>query len=117
MAGPSETSSALPRPPPGAPLLARAHWRLARLEDVLNLIAAFAIFGVMAFGIVQILGRSVFSGLNALLPSIPRFAIHGYIDYIQFIAILLLASVLTCCCVIFKAGEMFDSVFPSCACT
>ena len=87
MAGPSDTSSALPRPPPGAPLLARAHWRLARLEDVLNLIAALAIFGVMAFGIVQILGRSVFSGLNALLPSIPRFAIHGYIDYIQFIAI------------------------------
>ncbi len=87
MAGPSESTGAAPRPPPGAPLLVRADWRFAQLEDVLNLIAAFAIFGVMAFGIVQILGRSIFSGLNALVPSIPRFAIHGYIDYIQFIAI------------------------------
>ena len=87
MAGPSETTSAAPRPPVGAPLLARADWRFAHLEDALNIMAALAIFGVMAFGIAQILSRSLFSGLHALVPAIPRFAIHGYIDYVQFIAV------------------------------
>ncbi len=87
MAGPSEATSAAPRPPAGAPLLARADWWTAQLEDALNFLAAVAIFGVMAFGIVQILGRSIFSGLHAMLPTIPRFAIHGYIDYVQFIAV------------------------------
>ncbi len=87
MAGPSESASTAPRPPPDAPRLAHADWWFAKLEDMLNLVAAFAIFGVMAFGIAQILGRSVFSGLHALMPAIPRFAIHGYIDYVQFIAI------------------------------
>jgi len=87
MAGSSETTSAAPRPPAGAPLLARADWRFAQLEDVLNIMAALAIFGVMAFGIAQIVSRSLFSGLHALIPAIPRFAIHGYIDYVQFIAV------------------------------
>lgn len=87
MAGLSETTSTAPRPPAGAPLLARADWRFAQLEDFLNIMAALAIFGVMAFGIAQILSRSLFSGLHALIPAIPRFAIHGYIDYVQFIAV------------------------------
>ena len=87
MAGPSEATSAAPRPPAGAPLLARADWWTAQVEDALNFLAAFAIFGVMAFGIAQILSRSIFSGLHALVPAIPHFAIHGYIDYVQFIAV------------------------------
>jgi len=87
MAGLSETTAAAARPPAGAPLLARADWRFAQLEDVLNFMAALAIFGVMALGIAQILSRSLFSGLNALNPAIPRFAIHGYIDYVQFVGV------------------------------
>ena len=59
----------------------------AKLEDALNLLAAFAIFGVMAFGVAQILSRSLSNGLHALVPSIPPFAIYGYIDYVQFVAV------------------------------
>lgn len=88
MASPSDASHAAPRPPAGAPLLARADWWTAKLEDALNLIGAAAIFGVMVVGVAQILSRSVSSGLHTLLPAIPRFAIHGYIDYIQFIGVL-----------------------------
>lgn len=88
MAGPSHSFDDTPRPPAAAPLLARADWRFARLENVLNLIAAAAIFGVMAFGVAQIVSRSVSSWLHALVPAIPQIAIHGYIDYIEFIAVL-----------------------------
>ena len=87
MASLSESAVTSSRPPAGAPLLADADWWFAKLEDVLNLMAAVAIFAVMALGIVQILGRSAFSGLHALMPEIPRFAIHGYIDYVQFVAV------------------------------
>lgn len=87
MAGPSASADHAPRPPAGAPLLARADWRLARLENGLNLVAAAAIFGVMAFGVAQIASRSVSSWLHALVPAIPQIAIHGYIDYIEFIAV------------------------------
>lgn len=87
MAGPAEATAEDPRPAPDAPVLAHADWRFAKLEDVLNLVAAIAIFGVMAFGVAQIASRSIFSGLNSIIPSIPRFAIHGYIDYVQFIAV------------------------------
>jgi TRAP-type C4-dicarboxylate transport system permease small subunit len=59
----------------------------AKLEDALNLLAAFAIFGVMAFGVAQILSRSLSNGLHAVVPSIPPFAIYGYIDYVQFVAV------------------------------
>ncbi len=78
----------MPRPSPGAPLLARADWWTAKFEDVLNLAAAIAIFGVMVMGVAQIVSRSFSSWLHALVPAIPRFAIHGYIDYIQFIGVL-----------------------------
>lgn len=88
MANPTEAQSAAPRPPVGAPLLARADWWTTRLEDALNLTAAIAIFGVMMVGVAQIVSRSVSGGLHTLLPAIPRFAIHGYIDYIQFIGVL-----------------------------
>lgn len=87
MAGPSPSIDEAPRPPAGAPLLARADWRLARLEDGLNLVAAAAIFGVMAFGVAQIASRGLSSWLHALVPAIPQIAIHGYIDYIEFIAV------------------------------
>ncbi|MFN0159898.1 MAG: TRAP transporter small permease subunit [Burkholderiales bacterium] len=86
MAGLSESAAPAARPPPDAPLILHADWRLTRLEDLLNMIAAIAILAVMAIGIAQILSRSVFAGLHALTPAIPRFAIHGYIDYVQFIA-------------------------------
>jgi TRAP-type C4-dicarboxylate transport system permease small subunit len=59
----------------------------AKLEDALNLLAAVAIFGVMGFGVAQIVSRSVSNGLHALVPSIPPFAIYGYIDYVQFVAV------------------------------
>lgn len=88
MASPSEAQSATPRPPPGAPLLARADWWTTKFEDALNLAAAIAIFGVMVVGVAQIVSRSFSGWLHALLPAIPRFAIHGYIDYIQFIGVL-----------------------------
>jgi C4-dicarboxylate transporter DctQ subunit len=57
-------------PPPMA--LGLVHRGLARLEDVLNLTAATAIFFLMLVGVLQIVGRTVFG-----------IAIHGYIDYIE----------------------------------
>ena len=87
MAGPSDSFDDMPRPPAGAPLLARADWRFAQLENSLNLVAAAAIFGVMAFGVAQIVSRSLSTWLHALIPAIPQVAIHGYIDYIEFIAV------------------------------
>jgi TRAP-type C4-dicarboxylate transport system permease small subunit len=87
MAGSREPVAAPSRPAAGAPALARADWRFSRLEDALNLVAAVAIFGVMAFGVLQILSRTLSSWLHALVPAIPPFAIYGYIDYVQYIAI------------------------------
>jgi TRAP-type C4-dicarboxylate transport system permease small subunit len=71
-----------------APLLSKLDRAWSRLEDALNLVAAVAIFGVMLFGVAQIVSRSVSVGLHKLLPAIPPIAIYGYIDYIQFIAVL-----------------------------
>jgi TRAP-type C4-dicarboxylate transport system permease small subunit len=87
MTGPSEHAPAS-RPGTGAPLLARLDRWYAKLEDALNLVAALAIFGVMLFGVVQIASRSASGWLHKLVPAIPPIAIHGYIDYIQFIAVL-----------------------------
>lgn len=67
--------------------LEAADRRLGRLEDALNLLGAAAIFGVMVFGVVQIASRSVSGWLHELVPAIPPFAIYGYIDYIEFIAV------------------------------
>ncbi len=69
-------------------MLAKLDRLSAKLEDALNFVAALAIFGVMAFGVAQILSRSISNGLHSLVPSIPPFAIYGYIDYVQFIAVL-----------------------------
>ena len=74
--------------PARAPRLARADAWQSKLEDALNLVAAIAIFGVMAVGVVQVVGRSVSSWLHGLVPAIQPFAIYGYIDYVQFIAVL-----------------------------
>ena len=56
----------------GPAALAAAHRVWARLEDVMNLIAAAAIFFLMFVGVFQIIGRTVFNT-----------AIHGYIDYME----------------------------------
>jgi C4-dicarboxylate transporter, DctQ subunit len=56
----------------GTAALAAAHRVWARLEDVMNLIAAAAIFFLMFVGVFQIIGRTVFNT-----------AIHGYIDYME----------------------------------
>lgn len=69
-------------------LLSQLDQLSAKLEDALNLVAAIAIVGVMFFGVAQILSRSLSSGLHKLVPSIPPIAIHGYIDYVQFVAVL-----------------------------
>lgn len=69
-------------------LLSRLDRGSAKLEDALNLVAAVAIVGVMVFGVAQILSRSLSSGLHKLVPSIPPIAIYGYIDYVQFVAVL-----------------------------
>ena len=57
-------------PPPVA--LVWVHRGLAHIEDVLNLLAASAIFFLMLVGVLQIVGRTVFG-----------LAIYGYIDYIE----------------------------------
>jgi TRAP-type mannitol/chloroaromatic compound transport system permease small subunit len=56
--------------PPG--WLRRADEFQSRAEDVLNLIAALAVFFLMFVGVAQIVGRTVFN-----------FAIYGYIDWIE----------------------------------
>src|SRR4029450_47460 len=56
----------------GTAALAAAHRIWARLEDVMNLIAAAAIFFLMFVGVFQIIGRTVFNT-----------AIYGYIDYME----------------------------------
>lgn len=56
----------------GTAALAAAHRVWAHLEDVMNLIAAAAIFFLMFVGVFQIIGRTVFNT-----------AIHGYIDYME----------------------------------
>ena len=56
----------------GTAALAGAHRVWARLEDVMNLIAAAAIFFLMFVGVFQVVGRTVFNT-----------AIHGYIDYME----------------------------------
>jgi TRAP-type C4-dicarboxylate transport system permease small subunit len=53
-------------------LLGRVDHYYGRLEEVLNLLAAFAIFALMIVGVVQIVGRTVFN-----------YAIDGYIDWIE----------------------------------
>jgi TRAP-type mannitol/chloroaromatic compound transport system permease small subunit len=53
-------------------LLRRADKALSHAEDILNLIAAGAVFFLMFVGVAQIVGRTIFD-----------FAIYGYIDWIE----------------------------------
>ncbi|MCC7081793.1 MAG: TRAP transporter small permease subunit [Burkholderiales bacterium] len=68
--------------------LAAADRRLGRIEDALNLAGAAAIFAVMLFGVAQIVSRVVSGWLHQLVPALPPFAIYGYIDYIEYVAVL-----------------------------
>jgi TRAP-type C4-dicarboxylate transport system permease small subunit len=73
-------------PPTDAPLLARLdHW-YGRLEEILNLIAAFSIFVLMIVGMIQILCRTLLD-----------FPIEGYIDWIEFFAILYAVAGISYC--------------------
>ncbi|MBM3354128.1 MAG: TRAP transporter small permease subunit [Betaproteobacteria bacterium] len=42
----------------------------------------------MVIGVAQIVSRSLSVALHKLIPAIPPFAIHGYIDYVQYVAVL-----------------------------
>jgi TRAP-type C4-dicarboxylate transport system permease small subunit len=53
-------------------LIGRVDHYYGKLEEALNLLAAFAIFALMMVGVVQIVGRTVFG-----------YAIDGYIDWIE----------------------------------
>lgn len=53
-------------------LIGRVDHYYGKLEEFLNLLAAFAIFALMIVGVVQIVGRTVFG-----------YAIDGYIDWIE----------------------------------
>lgn len=86
MATAPRLSPAAAPPAADAPLLARLdHW-YGRLEEVLDLVAAVSIFLLMMVGMVQILGRTLFE-----LP------IEGYIDWIEFFAILYAVAGISYC--------------------
>ena len=53
-------------------LIGRVDHYYGKLEEFLNLLAAFAIFALMIVGVVQIVGRTIFG-----------YAIDGYIDWIE----------------------------------
>ncbi len=74
--------------PPRQDLLSRLDRGSAKLENALNLVAAIAIVGVMFFGVAQILSRVLSNLAHDLIPAIPPIAIYGYIDYVQFVAVL-----------------------------
>ena len=63
-------ASASAKPPPVA--LVAANRALSWIEDMMNLVAAAAIFVLMFIGVIQILGRWLFG-----------YSIYGYIDYIE----------------------------------
>jgi TRAP-type C4-dicarboxylate transport system permease small subunit len=69
-----------------APLIARLDYWYGRLEEGFNLLAAFSIFVLMIVGMIQILGRTFFD-----LP------IEGYIDWIEFFAILYAVAGISYC--------------------
>lgn len=74
------------RPPADAPLIARLDYWYGRLEEGLNLLAALSIFVLMIVGMIQILGRTIFD-----------FPIDGYIDWIEFFAILYAVAGISYC--------------------
>jgi len=76
------------KPPRDAHPLLRADWHWGRLEGALNLIAAVSIFAIMVLGVLQIASRVGSAGARELWPEFPPIAIHGYIDWIEFVAVL-----------------------------
>ena len=86
MAAAHGTSPNAGPPPADAPLIARLDYWYGRLEEGLNLLAAFSIFVLMIVGMIQILGRSLFD-----------FPIEGYIDWIEFFAILYAVAGISYC--------------------
>jgi C4-dicarboxylate transporter DctQ subunit len=62
----------MPTDSSGVALLRQADNYLSHAEDAMNLIAALAVFFLMAVGVAQIVGRTIFD-----------FAIYGYIDWIE----------------------------------
>lgn len=55
-----------------AKVMCRADRAFSHAEDILNLVAAFAVFFLMFVGVAQIVGRTLLD-----------FAIYGYIDWIE----------------------------------
>ncbi len=86
MAAVHGTSPSAGRPPAGTPLIARLDYWYGRLEESLNLAAALSIFVLMIVGMLQILGRTILD-----LP------IEGYIDWIEFFAILYAVAGISYC--------------------
>lgn len=68
--------------------MARYDHSFGRLENLLNVAAGLSIFGIMVLGVLQIAARGISGALHQIWPSIQPFAIHGYIDWIEFIAVL-----------------------------
>jgi C4-dicarboxylate transporter DctQ subunit len=62
----------MPTDSSGVALLRQADGYLSHAEDAMNLIAALAVFFLMAVGVAQIVGRTIFD-----------FAIYGYIDWVE----------------------------------
>ncbi|HKU97938.1 MAG TPA: TRAP transporter small permease subunit [Vineibacter sp.] len=86
MAAAHGNASPVGRPPADAPLIARLDYWYGRLEEALNLLAALSIFVLMMVGMIQILGRTIFD-----------FPIEGYIDWIEFFAILYAVAGISYC--------------------
>lgn len=58
-------------------LVGRLDLIYSKLENVLNLLAAIAIFALMMIGVIQIVGRTLFN-----------LGIYGYVDYIEQFAVI-----------------------------
>jgi len=87
VAGPS-TAQNTGRPPPDAPALVKADYWYGLFEEALNLIAALSIFGIMVLGVVQIASRGISGTLHDFWPAIQPIAIEGYIDWMEYVAVL-----------------------------
>jgi C4-dicarboxylate transporter, DctQ subunit len=62
---------------PPTSLVGRLDLIYSKLENVLNMAAAVAIFALMIIGVIQILGRTLFN-----------LGIHGYVDWIEQFAVI-----------------------------
>lgn len=88
-ATPGVPSGVGPPPEPGAPLIARLDWWWARLEYALNFAVGIAILALMMVGVYQVAGRLIRDIGELIDPTWDLgFAVHGYIDWIETIAVL-----------------------------